>query len=120
MERFLNNPQHIQPYDIIYLCHLIDKHNIFINIKADGVYKQFKYKNDYFEGEYIYDFTYIFDMLNYPKYFNSTYYNRIKHMTKLFNNTDNDIIIIKSYDEFLKQIQEDDIYYMDQQKNQKN
>ncbi len=118
MERFLNNPKHIQPYDIIYLCNLINKQDIFINIKADGVYKQFKYNNNFYEGEYIYDYTYIFDIMNYPKYLNQSYLNRIKFIKKQFDNT-NDIIIIKSYDDFIKQIQEDDIYYLDQQKTNK-
>jgi hypothetical protein len=116
MERFLNNPKHIKSHEILYLCHLLDKHNIIINIKADGIYSQIKYNNINYEGEQLNEFTYIFDILNYPKYLNSSYVNRIKFIKKQFEEFD-EIVTIKTYDEFILEIKKDDISYNEKKKN---
>jgi hypothetical protein len=118
MERFLNNPKHIQSHELLYLCHLIDKQDIIINIKADGIHKQFKFNNDTYEGEIINDFTYIFDILNYPLYLNQSYKSRYEYIKNKYN-IDKQIKLITSFDEFIHEITNDDLKYIELQKENK-
>ena len=121
-----NNPIHIKPHQLLSICDSIrNKKNVYLSVKADGVYCQLKNisnklfnKDIIFECEYIkeIDVYLVFDIHNYPSKHNNTYNNRIKYIASLheskpdvvlninnINNIDTFAIYIEKQNNLLKE-----------------
>lgn len=112
MKRFLSNPSHAQPYDLLAICnHLKNEETIIISPKADGVHGQISIDSMTFEGELINETMFLFDILTYPKHLPNSYLDRCSYMSNYFNYN---IQEIKSYDQFVDLLGVDDGHILNQ------
>jgi 2-polyprenyl-3-methyl-5-hydroxy-6-metoxy-1,4-benzoquinol methylase len=108
-DRQLKNPIHIRPYELIYICRLLDENNnVYLSPKADGIYSQQVINKINVEAEHILGKYLIFDTPSYPIKHNNTYENRINWLS-LTLGYKNKIKEIYSTDQLIENLLIDDI-----------